>query len=307
MFRHDSAAHHTHLYRAVGAAALMLALCGSASGQHGKFVLFGDPDPAFTDAPKEHTFVHPCTSPYFNENSFVTTDLRLWYAYQKFDDGTPLGDGHGQVAAAEVRVALTDRIQFLAYKDGYFWIDSDNLEEEGWNDVAAGLKWNFYRDVPEQFHMAIGAGYQFPWGDADVLQNDSELRFWGSIDKGFEKLHLGATVNFLFGVDDDERWGQSDRIHWDVRADYRLTDWFSPVVEFNGNHSLEDRDATLPFQGGDLGNFGKGEDDPIVTGGIGGELRPWEAVFFRGMWETQLNDEENLFDWRVTLSVVINF
>lgn len=288
-------------------ATALLGVAGSAGAQHAKFVLFGDPDPAFAEQPKEQTFVHPCTAPYFNENSFITTDLRLWYVYQKFDGDAPLGDGHAQVAAAEVRVALTDRLQLVAYKDGYMWIDSDNLEEDGWNDVAAGLKWNFYRDVPGQFHMAVGAGYQFPWGDADVLQNDSELRFWYSIDKGFDRLHFGATLNALLGVDEDDRWGQSDRLHWDLRADYRLTDWFSPVVELNATHSLDDRDATLPFQGGDVGNFGRGEDDPIFTAGAGGELRPFESVFFRAMWETQVNQEDNLYDWRVTLSVVIAF
>ena len=108
-------------------------------------------------------------------------------------------------------------------------------------------------------------------------------------------------------VDEDDRWGQSDRLHWDLRADYRLTDWFSPVVELNATHSLDDRDATLPFQGGDVGNFGRGEDDPIFTAGAGGELRPFESVFFRAMWETQVNQEDNLYDWRVTLSVVIAF
>jgi hypothetical protein len=291
---------------ALATAALSL-LAGSAAAQHAKFVLFTDPDPAFAEAPKDNTVVHPCTSPYFNENSFITTDLRFWYAYQKFDDNTPLGKGHGAVAACEVRLALTDRLQLVAYKDGYLWIDSDNLDESGWNDVAAGLKWNFYRDVPEQFYMAVGAGYQFPWGDADVLQNDSEARVWFSIDKGWDKFHVGATLNGLFATDSDERWGQSDRIHWNVHLDYRLTDWFSPVVEFNGNHSLNDEDATLPFQGGDLGNFGKGEDDTIITAAVGGELRPFEGVAFRAMYEDQLNHEDDLFDWRVTLSLVISF
>lgn len=288
--------------------ALALAACSHTAGaQHAKFVLFGDPDPAFANAPKEHTFVHPATSPYFHENSFITTDVRAWYAYQNFDDNTPLGEGHGQVAAAEIRLALTDRLQLVAYKDGYLWIDSDNLDESGWNDVAAGLKWNFYRDLETQLHMAVGAGYQFPWGDSDVLQNDSEARVWFSIDKGFDRFHIGAVVNGLFATDDDDTWGNSNRIHWDVHLDYRVNDWFSPIVEFNGNHSLDDDDAALPFQGGDLGNFGKGKDDPIVTAAVGAELRPFDGVAFRAMYEDQLNNEDDLFDWRVTLSLVISY
>lgn len=290
----------------IAGVALMVA-CGSARGQHAGFVLFGEPDAAFRDVPKEQHFVHPCSSPYFHENSFVTTDIRAWYAYQRFDDNTPLGEGHGQVAAAEVRLALTDRLQLVAYKDGYFWIDSDNLDEDGWNDVAAGLKWNFYRDWANQFHMAVGAGYQFPWGSQDVLQNDGEARVWFSLDKGFDKLHVGGVVNGLFATDDDRTFGSSDRLHWDIHLDYRLTDWFSPVVEINGNHSLNDDHATLPFQGGDLGNFGKGEDDPIVTAAVGAEFRPFERVGVRAVWEDQLNHEDDLFDWRVTLSLVISF
>lgn len=295
------------LIQAPTAAACLALLASSASAQHAGFVLFGNPDAAYANQPKEQTFVMPATSPYFNESSFITTDARLWYAYQQFDDNTPLGGGHGQVAAAQFRLAITDRLQLVAYKDGYMWLDSDNLSESGWNDVGAGLKWNFYRDVPGQLHMALGAGYQFPWGDGNVLQNDAEVRMWFSIDKGFDKFHLGGVINALFTPTSDHTYGNSNRLYWDIHMDYYLCEYFSPIIEFNGCNSLQDRYASLPFQGGDLGNFGLGVSDPVVTVGFGGEVRPCSRFAIRTMWETQIDHQDDLFNWRLTCSIVLPF
>ena len=166
-----------------------------ASAQHADFVLFGDPNPRAAEVPKEQKHVHPLTSPYYNEDSFITTDVRAWYINHDFPQSSALGGGHAQIYAAQIRLALTDKLQLVAYKDGYIDWDTDAVKESGTNDIAAGLKWNFIQDWDNQFHAAVGVGYELSTGSSATLNDDSEWRFWASTNKGFDRLHLGANVN----------------------------------------------------------------------------------------------------------------
>lgn len=295
-------------YRIFAAAALAVGLATQAAGQHADFVLFGEADPAMAAQTAEQKFVNPITAPYFNENTFITSDVRAWYAFHQFDnDGIANGGigGTAQIAAVQVRLALTDRLQFVAYKDGYAWFDDSAVNDEGFNDIAAGLKYNFYRDVQDQLYMSAGIGYQIDLGDSAVLQDDEEFRFWFSVDKGFDRLHVGAVVNYLHAVGTESSFGNSDRIIWHAHFDYYLTDWFSPVVEFSGYHSVNDGTEVLNFSGADVANLGGGDD--LVTMGIGGEFRIWENVALRAAYEFGLTDNAQLFGDRITVSAVYEF
>jgi hypothetical protein len=288
------------------AAAMGLALTASAKAQHANFVLFGDPTPAAKEAPDNNKFVHPVTSPYYHEDSFVTTDLRLWAAYHDFPASSPIGGGDAQLLAAQIRLALTNQIQFVAYKDGYTNMNSGIIDDDGFNDVAAGVKWNFLQDWENQLHAAVGVGYEIPIGDPSILHNDDEWRFWGSVNKGFGPLHLGATLNFRLADGDGESpLGNSDNMSWHAHIDYYLCEFFSPVVEFNGYHLLDKGTESVPFSGVDLLNLGGGDD--VVTMGIGGEFRVIKDVAARAAYEFPLSDEEDLFGYRWTLSFVLSF
>lgn len=301
---------NAHPYRFFAAATLTAGLATSAAAQHADFVLFGDPDPAFAAQTDEQTFVHPITAPYYHENSFITSDLRAWYVYHQFDnDGVANGGigGDVQIAALQVRLALTDRLQLVAYKDGYAWFEDSAVNDEGWNDVAAGLKYNFYRDIEEQLYMSAGLGYQFDLGDSDVLQDDEILRLWVSADKGFDELHLGGTFNYFIATDTESSFGNSDTISWHIHADYYLTDWFSPVIEFNGYHTVDEGTVALVFSGVDVANLGGGEGEDVVTMGIGGEFRIWDDFDIRAAYEFGLTDNSQLFGDRLTFSLVYSF
>ncbi len=294
---------------------LLLAACaagfaGSAAGQHADFVLFGEPDPAFAEQTAEQTFVHPITAGYYHENSFVTSDLRAWYIYHNFDaNGVANGGigGDAQIAALQVRLALTDRLQLVAYKDGYVWFNDSVVNDDGWNDIAAGLKYNFYRDVDEQLYMSAGIGYQFDLGDSAVLQDDEILRLWFSADKGFDNLHLGATFNYFIATDTESSLGNSDTISWHLHADYYVTDWFSPVLEFNGYHTVDEGTVAVPFSGLDVANLGGGQGEDVVTAGIGAEFRVWQDLAIRAAYEFPLTNNSQLFGDRITVSLVYSF
>ncbi|MFQ3225910.1 MAG: hypothetical protein ACI8Z5_002179 [Lentimonas sp.] len=157
--------------------------------------------------------------------------------------------------------------------------------------------------------MAAGIGDEFGWGDDEALQNTDEYRFWLSANKGFDQLHLGATVNYIIADDiEDNVLGNSDLVTVHLHADYYLTEWLSPVVEVNGYFVQDDGKVGLPFSGVDAVSLGGGEDEDTITGVLGFELRPFgEDLGLCAAYETQLNDDDSLFGYRWTFSAVYEF
>ncbi|MEZ6191670.1 MAG: hypothetical protein R3C45_10320 [Phycisphaerales bacterium] len=289
------------------AAVGLLWLPAQTQAQHANFVLFGEPNPDAAQVPAEQKHVHPLTSPYFNEDSFVTTDVRAWFVYHDFPKSSVIGGGNAKVYAAQVRLALTDTLQLVAYKDGYIDFDAGIVKDDGFNDIAAGLKWNFIQDWENQFHMAAGVGYELSTGSSDVLQDDDEWRFWLSANKGFDELHLGGVVNYFIADDPNQGLGNSDSVSWHLHADYYVCEFFSPVVELNGFHVVDDGGVVLPFSGLDVVNLGGSESEDVVTIGIGTELRPCDNVAARVAYETPLTDNDDLYGYRWTFSLIWSF
>lgn len=251
--------------------------------------------------------VHPITGPYWHEDSFVGNDLRAVFAYHHFP-GEIFGGGRALVYAAQLRVQLTKQLQLVAYKDGYMDIQLKGYNEPGWNDIAAGLKWAFLQNDALQLHSAIGAGYEFASGDDEVLQDDDEVRVWWSINKGFGKLHLGATVNYFLATDNgDDPFGDSNHLSWHFHADYQVCKWFSPVLEFNGYHVCDEGDVVTPFSGTDVLNLCGNKNENTITAAVGAEVRPCREFAMRAAYETAINDDNDLFGHRWTFSAVVKF
>jgi hypothetical protein len=247
------------------------------------------------------------TSPYFNEDSFVTSDIRAWFLYHDFPKSSAIAGGSAKVYAAQLRLALTQSLQLVAYKDGYIDWDAGLINDSGYNDIGVGLKWNFIQDWDNQFHAAAGIGYEIASGDGQTLNNDDEWRFWASANKGFDELHLGANVNFFIADDSGQGLGNADTMSWHLHADYFVCEAFSPVVEINGFHVLHEGAAVLPFSGLDVVNLGGGKSEDVVTIGLGGEVRAIDDVAIRAAYEMPLTDKDDLFGYRWTLSLVWSF
>ena len=88
-------------------------------------------------------FISPMTNPVFFEDPRTLTEARVIFLNHK----TPpaLGSDNVQLAAVQLRAALTDRLSFIATKDGFIFSQSPLLDD-GWADVAAGLKYNLIHD-----------------------------------------------------------------------------------------------------------------------------------------------------------------
>lgn len=285
-------------------ASSLIALAATVAQAQGGFTVFGDPGSSPTP---EQRFVRPISAPYFHEDAFITSDVRAWYVKHHFY-GDTIG-GNLDVYALQARLALTPSLQLVAYKDGYSKFNDTLDNNSGWNDVGAGLKWAFFQDWKSNLHLAGGIGYEFSFGDRDVLHDTGTLRFWASANKGFGRLHLGATVNYLKADDrTDGLLGNADLITAHLHADYRLTNWFSPVVEVNGYFVTDEGTVGAGFSGVDAVSIGGGESEDTITGAIGGELRPLgDDLGLRLAYETQLTNSSSLFGHRWTISAVFEF
>jgi hypothetical protein len=293
---------------AILSAAILATLPSLCFAQASGFTLFGPTDSEGLSLAPERKAVAPLTGPYYHEDSFITTDVRSWFVYQSFpsNDDHALGGGEARVYAAEIRFAITDRLQFVANKDGYVDLDTGLTDADGWNDIAAGLKYALIKDWKNDFHVSVGVGYQFAFGDEDVFQNTQQARGWLSVNKGFGRLHLGGVVNYMQFTGIQGVLGNSDVITAHVHADYWVCKWFSPVLEANAYFVADEGKEVVDFSGADVANFGGGDD--LVTGAVGFEIRPMERVGIRVAYETDLTtDADSIFGYRWTFSATYSF
>jgi len=289
--------------------ALFLAVYSFASAQGSHFVLLGKGE----DVPPEKKTVRPLTAPFLHEDALITTDVRAWFLYQDVGDGAEINGVQGEfdITTVQVRLAVTENLQAIMYKNGYTNIDSGDLD--GWNDIGLGVKLALLQDVGSLLFVAVGFGYEVGSGDDQVLQDTDEYRFWASVNKGFGRLHFGATGNYIIAGDGkiDGLTGSSDLITLHFHADYFVTPWFSPVVEVNG-YFVQEANSTISgvvLSGIDTFSVNGGEENDTITYALGFEVRPLdESLGLRAAYESQLNNEEDsLFGYRWTLSAVYEF
>ena len=284
---------------------LFVTICSFANAQGSKFVLLGGNSEEIS---AEKKTVRPLTAPYLHEDAFITTDVRGWFLHHELGEL----EGDLEVYALQVRVAITENLQVLAYKDGYanFSEDLSGEGDEGWEDLGLGIKWALFQDVGSQLFVAVGAGYEFGVGDDQVLQDTDEYRLWASANKGFDKLHFGATANYIISDGKYDGFaGNSDMLSLHLHADYYVNKWFSPVIELNGYFVQEANSSGSLPSGVDAVSINGGEDNNTITYALGFEFRPLdESLGLRTAYETQLNNyEDSLFGYRWTFSAVYEF
>src|SRR3546814_18667441 len=88
-------------------------------------------------------YVPPLTNPVFNETPYITTEARAIYLYNRLPNDFVTGGGYVNLVALQLRLALTQRLGFIANKDGY--ADAPFAEalddEDGFSKLAYGFKY----------------------------------------------------------------------------------------------------------------------------------------------------------------------
>lgn len=262
----------------------------------------------------EH-FYDPIGQPIYFESPFVNTSARLLYLHHEFAEKSQLQGGHVDVVAAQARLAITERIAFIATKDGYSWFKPGIFPEteEGWNDIAIGLKWAFWVDRENDFVATVGGRWQWGNGDSEILQGFSqEISPFISFAKGFDRFHAIGNLSLRIPTDSDKG---NTILHWDLHLDYEIAPemlpGLAPCIEFHGVHYLKDAD-TLPFSVGglDYANIGSGDvsGSTVVWAGVGARWKLTPNVSFGAVYEFALtNRNADIMDDRVTVDLTFTW
>lgn len=88
-------------------------------------------------------FISPMTNPVFFEDPRTLTEARAIFIHHQIP--AALGGQSVDLIALQLRAALTERLSIIATKDGFIFSDSPLLND-GWADVAAGLKYQLISD-----------------------------------------------------------------------------------------------------------------------------------------------------------------
>ncbi|MBN2446388.1 MAG: hypothetical protein JXO22_06675 [Phycisphaerae bacterium] len=265
----------------------------------------------------QEKFVDPVGNPIYFESPFIDTNLELIYLWHDFPRGSQLGGGEANVLAVQARVALTDRLAFIATKSGYSWLKTGiTPDADGWNDWAWGLKYLILADEANEFALTGGLRWEMRGGDDDIIMGgdggSNELNPFISVAKGWDRFHMLGALNYRVPMDTSEL---NQVLQWDLHADYEIAPdalpGFFPLLEIHGLHYLSNGDA-LPLSVGGLDYSNFGSDD------VAGDFVAWGDVGFR--WELTPNaslgagygfpitdPDDDIFNQRVTIRLTLSY
>jgi hypothetical protein len=253
-------------------------------------------------------FHEPLGQPIYFESPFNDTGLRALYLRHEFSEGSVLQGGDVTIYAVQARLALSERFAFIATKDGYSELDAGIVEDEGWNDLAAGFKYVLVADREQALVVTPGIRYMAENGHRGIFQGGAdELSPFVSFAKGEGDLHLLANVTLRVPLDGDE--GNTVG-HWDLHADSDLNPRdrvvAAPLLEIHGVHYLDDGASPLPIGGLDYTNLGSSPAESFVAwAGVGLRLEFDRRFELGACYEFALTDpDDDIMDTRITVDFI---
>jgi len=258
-------------------------------------------------------YVAPLANPLFNETPYITTELRPIYFYQKIPDDFLSNGGDIKVVAAEVRIALTERLGFIASKDGYADIHFDSVlpDESGFANISLGLKYAFINDPQSETILTAGAEYEPPTGNLQTAGISLQGKGDGFMDlfvtgaTAFNGMGIQGSTGVNLALDKDH---DSSLLHYSLHLDYEVVPDFFPLVEFNGFTTIDKGKRTpINNEGIDLVNFGALDSGTVVTGTVGARYRANDYVQIGIGYEQPLGGRKDIMDWRSYFDLVLSY
>lgn len=253
-------------------------------------------------------FISPMTNPVFFEDPRNLTEARLIFINHQLPPA--LGSGDVQVYAMQLRAALTERLSLIATKDGFLVGGNDAPLQDGWADVAAGLKYNLIADPQLQRLLSTGFTFELPVGSIRALQGNGDgvlnAFLTGGMQIGYNWHWISASgvrmpMNTL---------EEAPVMYWSNHLDRRVFGNWYVLAEVNWYNYLKDgRTAFSGINGIDLFNLGgrniAGND--IVTGAFGGKWKPSPWTELGLAWENPLSSRKDILENRLTADWIIRY
>lgn len=264
-------------------------------------------DHAFDD------FITPTTNPIFFEDPRSLTEVRFLFLHNNLPafPGAGINKSNSlQLYTAQARVRLTERLSLIATKAGFIYSQSP-LIEEGFADVAAGLKYNFYRDPVAGRLFSGGFTYEIPLGTEASQQGngDGEFNFFLTGATRFGKrMHFVTAGGLREPIDtlaENRLW------YWSSHIDYRVASL--PLYAFTEGtwyHYASSGNAfSSSVEGLDLLNLGSpgvtGND--IVTRAVGLKYKPRNDVELGGAYEIPITSRQGIMLERWTFDAIFRY
>ncbi len=268
-----------------------------------KGFLYGDQH--FRDKPR------PVGSPLYFEDPFINSDLRFIYLWHEIPEQSQLRGGDLNVWALQARIAITDRLQFIATGNNVSHLTGPIINDDtGYNDMAIGLKYAVLVDHDNDFILSTGLRWKLSNGHAGVLQgNVDELSPFITAYKGWGKWNFIADVAGRIAMDEHQG---NHLLSWNAHVDYEVCKYFFPMFELHGVHYLSNGDRLpLDIGGLDYANIGSAHvaGHAAFWGGVGFRVPIAEHISWGAVWEfpMQTTSNNDIFEQRVTTNVILTF
>ncbi len=269
--------------------------------------------------------IAPVANPIYFEDPRIYSDVRPIYMYHTlpgnfgFAGGKIPFGGDVQVVAVQLRLKITDRLAFIATKDGYISFQPDHVlaHAYGWADIAAGFKYAVIDDREHEFILTPGLTVTVPTGSKDVFQSHGAgyENLFVSSEKGWGDLHLTGNLGFIIPNDFSENTAQ---MHYSLQLDYAVCRYFIPFIVANGYTILTETDSRqdqsltavpLNAEGYDLINFGACNAAGSTQFTLGGGLRSklTKHIDIGVAYEAGLVSPKGIFDNRITADIDIHW
>ncbi len=264
----------------------------------------------------ERRYVAPITASVVNETPQITTEIRPIYMYNWIPGDFVTGGGYISMVAVQLRAAVTERLGFIATKDGYADIHFDGVlpDESGWANIAAGLKYALINDTNEHRYLTLGGRYEAPTGDLETAGIDLQGSGDGLVDLFVSGSRMlgdrtgvqgSAGLNLALDADHD-----SSFFHGSLHLDHEVVKGLYGVIETNvittvDEGSRTDSSAVGSFEGFDLVNFGSTRSSTVATLGVGARLTLFDRLHLGAAYEFPITARDDIIDQRVTVDVII--
>lgn len=267
---------------------------------------------------KHKRYVPPVSNPFFNENPYITTELRPYYLNNTIPGEFLTGGGQIQAWAAQIRIALTDRLGIIATKDGYVNADFRNAlsDTEGAENIAFGLKYALISDPARDRIVTVGIKFEIPTGSLGTsgisLQGsgsgftDLFVSAAGTVPTMWKKIGIQGNLGFNLAHDGAH---DSSMVHYAIHVDYELPFNIFPILEINGFSTIDEgaRTAGVNFEGIDLVNFGSVKSGHVATLNTGARYKFSKNIQVGAGYEFPITNRRDIMKYRVNFDVVISF
>lgn len=282
-------------------------------------------------------FVGTMQMPYLFEDPFITTGVQAVGIYHEYPGHSAFQGGHLWVAALQARLAITDRLAFIATKDGYVWHrpDFDELSnEDGFFDISAGLKYALFQDREKNYIVSPSFRIDMPVGQKKVFNGNGDGVGIPAVSAawGYGRFHVIGDFGARLPFDMDK---ESTSLFWNLHLDYAVWKHFVPLFEIGGMHwtghgdgsfliktksfgkvplnTIQDQPpaglGTGAFEGLDVANLGARSvtGNAVIVATFGARFPINRHVSIGGSYGFPVTNRDDLWKQRGTLNLLVEF